>query len=232
MNAILLAAGYGTRLRPVTDSTPKCLVKIKNEPLLNIWLKKLSSVGVEKILINTHHLSDHVEKFVKRSIHVKKLQLVNEKKLLGTAGTLIKNISFFNGEDGFLIHADNYCLEDLNILISAHKNRPADCLMTMLTYETPNYSSCGIVKTDERGIVKNFYEKNNNNFGNIANGAVYILSSKLIEIIQNEFIHAKDFTKDIIINFLGKIYTYKTNKFFTDIGTLKEYEKANRAQLN
>ena len=131
MNAILLAAGYGTRLRPVTDSTPKCLVKIKNEPLLNIWLKKLSSVGVEKILINTHHLSDHVEKFVKRSIHVKKLQLVNEKKLLGTAGTLIKNISFFNGEDGFLIHADNYCLEDLNILISAHKNRPADCLMTM-----------------------------------------------------------------------------------------------------
>ena len=72
MKAILLATGYGTRLRPITNSIPKCLVKIKNEPLLNIWLEKLTKVGIEKILINTHYLSKQVENFVDKSILKKK----------------------------------------------------------------------------------------------------------------------------------------------------------------
>ena len=226
MNAILLAAGYGTRLKPITNSTPKCLVKIKNEPLLNIWLDKLTKAGIENILINTHYLSKQVENYVDKSLFKKKIKLVKENKLLGTAGTLINNIDFFNNEDGFLIHSDNYCLEDLNNLIEAHKKRPTNCLMTMLTYQTSNPSSCGIVKINEKGIVKNFYEKSIKNYGSLANGAVYILSSQIIKTIQNKFPYAKDFTKDILQNFLGKIYTYETINFFTDIGTPKEYEKA------
>ena len=65
MNAILLAAGYGTRLLPITKKTPKCLVKINNDNLLNIWINKLVSAGVNNILINTHYLSDQVENFIK-----------------------------------------------------------------------------------------------------------------------------------------------------------------------
>ena len=67
MKAILLAAGFGTRLRPLTNNIPKCLVPIKGKPLLEIWLDKLSDVGVKDFLINTHYLYDKVESFIKKS---------------------------------------------------------------------------------------------------------------------------------------------------------------------
>tara|TARA_Y100000590_G_scaffold163199_1_gene187073 strand:+ start:7342 stop:8031 length:690 start_codon:yes stop_codon:yes gene_type:complete len=228
MNALILAAGYGKRLRPITNEIPKCLVKIKDKILLNIWLENLLSAGIKKILINTHHLADQVENFVKDSSYSNKIKIVREKTLLGTAGTLNANINFFGKEDGILMHGDNYCLENITSLISAHKKRPPECLMTMLTFKSSDPSSCGIVSLDNRGVVKNFYEKKKENNGNIANGAIYILSNKSLEIIKNNFSEAKDFSTEIIKNFLGKIYTFQTNKFFTDIGTLEEYETAQK----
>ena len=71
-------------------------------------------------------------------------------------------------------------------------------------------------------------KKKKGDFGNIANGAIYILSKDLIKIIKKDYSYTKDFSTEIIKNFLGKIYTYNTTKFFTDIGTLEEYEIAQR----
>ena len=226
MNAILLAAGYGTRLLPITKNIPKCLVKINNDNLLNIWIKKLVSVGVNNILINTHYLSDQVESFLQKNSHVQKLKVYKEKELLGTAGTLNENINFFKKNDGLLIHADNYCVENLNSLINAHNKRPEGCLMTMLTFECRNPMSCGIVEINDKGIVVNFYEKSSMDKGKTANGAVYILSPEFIEIVKEKHSQAKDFSSEIIKNFLGKIYTYKTKKYFADIGTVEEYKEA------
>ena len=159
MNAIILAAGYGTRLKPITDKTPKCLVKIQDKVLLNLWLEKLSLIGVNEILINTHYLADQVESFVKNSKFSKEIKIVREKRLLGTAGTLNQNIDFFGNEDGMLLHADNYCVEDLSSLMNAHKSRPKECLMTMLTFKSSNPSYCGIVSLNDEGIVIDFNEK-------------------------------------------------------------------------
>jgi mannose-1-phosphate guanylyltransferase len=89
----------------------------------------------------------------------KKIKLVHENDLLGTAGTLIENLEFFQGEDGLLTHADNYCLADFSAFESAHKNRPPGCVMTMMTFRTDDPSSCGIVELDESGIVIEFHEK-------------------------------------------------------------------------
>ena len=66
MKAILLAGGYGKRLRPLTNKIPKCLVKINNIPLLEIWINKLYNANVKEVLINTHYLSEKVEKFIKK----------------------------------------------------------------------------------------------------------------------------------------------------------------------
>ena len=128
MNAIILAAGYGKRLKPLTNKIPKCLVKIRGRVLLNIWLEKLSIIGVDKVLINTHYLADQVEDFIKTSKFQKKVEIVYEKELLGTAGTLNANINFFENKDGILLHADNYCVDDLTSLLQAHKYRPKECL--------------------------------------------------------------------------------------------------------
>ena len=93
--AILLAAGLGTRLRPITENTPKCLVEIAEKPLLRYWIDYLDSINCESVLINTHYLSDQVEKYVNQISNIKmEIKLVYEKELLGTAGTLIKNFDF------------------------------------------------------------------------------------------------------------------------------------------
>ena len=119
MKAILLCAGKGTRLRPFTEATPKCLMPIKNKPLLGYWLDDLDIAGVDSFLINTHHLRDQVEKYIFSHRLKTKITTVYENKLLGTAGTLIKNIKFYDNEDGLLIHADNLCEEKIsNLMVS------------------------------------------------------------------------------------------------------------------
>ena len=223
---MLLAAGLGTRLRPLTDTTPKCLVPIKGQPLLDIWLERLKKAGIGPFLINTHHLAEQVEAFVKASPYRKQIRLVNEPELNGTAGTLIANLDFFHSEDGLLIHADNYCLADFSAFQQAHINRPPKCLMTMMTFRTDSPSSCGIVELDEEGVVKGFHEKVANPPGNLANGAVYILSHELLKRLGEDLNTVTDFSTQVLNHFIGRIYSYETEETFMDIGTNSAYAKA------
>ena len=228
MRALLLAAGLGTRLRPLTDTVPKCLVPIKGEPLLGIWLNRLTQAGIGPFLINTHYLADQVEAFIKVSPHLNQVTLANELELRGTAGTLIANLGFFQGKDGLLIHADNYCLGDFTAFQQAHRNRPPECVMTMMTFRTVNPSSCGIVELDERGVVIGFHEKVAKPPGNLANGAVYIFSTELLDRLGTDLQMAKDFSIEVLNRFVGRIYSYETPEVFLDVGTRESYEEANK----
>lgn len=227
MRAIILAAGFGSRLRPLTDSTPKCLVTIKGKEILGIWLDSLFRAKVYPVLVNTHYLSHQVEAYVKASVHRSRVQLVYEPTLLGTAGTLMANLHVFNGNDGFLIHADNYCGMDLQAFINAHNQRPKQCQLTMLTFQSDDPSTCGIVEIDKYGVVVGFHEKVASPPGNLANGAVYILSADLIAKLRTTHEYAKDFSSEILPDLLGRIYSFHTTDKFFDIGTPKNYFAAN-----
>ena len=227
MRALLLAAGLGTRLRPITNTIPKCLVPISGTPLLQIWLERLTEADIESFLINTHYLSDQVKAFVEESSFRKKIQLVHENNLLGTAGTLIDNLDFFQGEDGLLIHADNYCLADIGAFEHAHINRPLGCVMTMMTFRSDEPSSCGIVEVDEAGVVIGFHEKVENPPGNLANGAVYILSAALLKKMGTELKYITDFSTEVLHRFKGQIFTHEISDVFLDVGTPDRYAKAN-----
>lgn len=228
MKAILLAAGFGTRLRPLTDTIPKCLVPIKGKPLLEIWIEHLAESGAGPFLINTHYLEEQVKAFIGASPFRDKVTLVHENELLGTAGTLINNLNFFHGEDGMLIHADNYCLADFNAFMQAHLHRPPECVMTMMTFRTNDPSSCGIVELDENGVVIGFHEKIKSPPGNLANGAVYILSAGLLNSLHHELHSVTDFSTEVLHRFVGRIYTYETSELFIDVGTPSSYAKANK----
>lgn len=226
MRAILLAGGYGTRLRPLTDTIPKCLLPINGTPLLEIWLDNLSRAGIGPFLVNTHYRADQVERHVLASPHRQEVSLVHEPELLGTAGTLFANIDFFQDEDGLLLHADNYALCDWGLFVQAHHERPAGCLMTMLTFCTDDPSSCGIVETDKRGIVIGFHEKVAHPPGNRANGAVYILSREFLWDIRPYAGKVQDISTQLIGQYLGRIHTYHTEAAHIDIGTPETYRKA------
>jgi mannose-1-phosphate guanylyltransferase len=226
MRAMLLAAGLGTRLRPITDKIPKCLVPIHGKPLLQIWLERLTAIGIGPFLINTHYLSEQVERFIAESDFSDQVKIIYEPDLLGTAGTLINNVDFFKGEDGLLIHADNYCLSDFIEFIQAHQCRPIECEITMMTFCTDNPSLCGIVEIDKNGVVVGFHEKVSNPPSNLANGAIYILSNKFMEILNRDYAGVNDFSTEVLSHFIGKIYTYKTDRTFIDIGSPKNLSKA------
>ena len=227
LKAILLAAGYGKRLHPLTEYTPKCLVPINGVPLLEIWLSRLSEVGVEEFLVNTHYLQDQVSNFLENSLFKKNVKIVFESKLQGTAGTLRNNIDFFDGQDGFLIHADNYCLADFNAFIQAHQNRPLCCDITMMTFSTDTPETCGIVELDDDNIVTAFHEKVSSPPGNLANGAVYILAKEFMHDFINNFDEASDLSTEVLHQYMGRIYAYHTDAIFMDIGTPEAYARAN-----
>ena len=227
MRALLLAAGLGTRLRPLTDTMPKCLVPIKGQPLLGLWLERLTQARIGPFLINTHYLAEQVETFIETSPYRDQVRLVDERDLEGTAGTLIANLDFFQGEDGLLIHADNYCLADFTAFQQAHHSRPPECLMTMMTFRSVAPSSCGIVELDQRGVVVGFHEKVDKPPGNLANGAVYILSAELLKRLGTDLHTVTDFSTEVLNRFVGHIYSYETSEVFLDIGTPETYEQAN-----
>jgi mannose-1-phosphate guanylyltransferase len=227
MKALLLAAGFGTRLSPLTNTVPKCLVKIKGKPLLSIWLERLVLANIGPFLINTHYLANQVDAYIEGSPYSELVTLMYERKLCGTAGTLISNLDFFEYKDCLLIHADNYCLADFNEFKQAHMSRPSRCLMTMMTFRTSDPSSCGIVELDDQGVIIGFHEKKQNPPGDLANGAVYILSSELLKILASDFSTATDFSTEIINRFIGYIYSYETKAIFIDIGTPENYKIAN-----
>ena len=229
MRAILLAAGLGTRLRPLTNTIPKCLVSIHEKPLLQIWLENLSHYGIAPFLVNTHYLSGQVEEFIKNSTFEDQVLLFHENQLLGTAGTLINNLAFFQGEDGLLIHADNYCLANFKEFMIAHSKRPTNCVMTMMIFRTETPSSCGIVELNKNGVVIGFHEKVKTPPGNLANGAIYLLSREFLEILGSDYSNASDFSTEIIHQFIGQIYSYETPELFIDVGSPESYQKSNRS---
>ena len=229
ISALLLAAGYGTRLRPLTIDSPKCLICVNDKPILEDWLIKLEEINAQKVLINTHYLYKKVDDFLKtQNFRKPKLTNIFEEKLLGTAGTLLKNYEYFLKTTTLMIHADNFTTLELMDLIMAHNNRPEECLLTMLTFNSSNPSSCGIVKVDSKNVVIDFFEKQLSPPGNIANGAVYVFEDEFLHWMVKNCPKAEDFSTEVIPKLLGKIYTYHTNMPYIDIGTPKSLDEAKR----
>ena len=225
--SIILSAGYGKRLKPLTNNTPKCLVKINDVPILDFWIKKLIKSNYGPFLVNTHYLKNKVYNHIKKSSYKEYIKIIDEKKLLGTAGTLIKNLEFCQGKDALLMHVDNYCKVDMRKFYKEHINRPKKSMMTMITFKPDDPINCGIIKIDKNNIVKKFYEKSMSE-GDYANGAIYLISNEMQNEIRNNFKYAKDFSKDIIPHFLNRISIFHTKLSFFDIGIFKNYNRLNK----
>jgi mannose-1-phosphate guanylyltransferase len=103
MKAFLLAAGNGTRLRPLTDSVPKCLLPVRGVPLLEIWLNNCKAAGITDVLVNTHAHAETVRKFAAAQKSGVRIRIAEEPELLGSAGTLAKNREFVSGEESFVV---------------------------------------------------------------------------------------------------------------------------------
>ena len=228
MRALLLAAGLGTRLKPLTNYLPKCLVPIHGRPLLDYWLELLVKNGFNDVIINTHYLAPLVIKYVMSSGWTKHVTLVHEENLIGTGGTILANKDFFKDEPFLVAHADNLTIFDPLLFFSTHQNRAEGCEMTMMLFKTLDPASCGIVDLDQSGAVKSFYEKVRSPPGNLANAAVYILEPAVLSFLEGLGKREIDFSTEVIPHFMGQIATYLNDVYHRDIGTLSSWEEAQK----
>ncbi len=226
MRALLLAAGLGLRLRPITNSVPKCLVEINGRPLLDYWIELLSKGGVVEILINLHHLPEAVRSYIEGCRHPVRITTVYEETLLGTGGTLLKNRDFFRNEPAMLVHADNLSSFDVRAFIRRYEKREKGIEITMMTFDAAEPEECGIVELDERGVVTAFHEKAKSPPGNLANGAVYVVSTSVMDFLASLGKEAIDFSTEVLPPFMGRINTFHNGIYHRDIGTVESLRAA------
>ena len=223
MKAFLLAAGLGTRLRPVTDSIPKCLVQVGGRTMLDIWLDALAEAGVAEVLVNTHHFADLVEAHVAQRQCAPVVRVSHEPELLGSAGTLLANRDFVAGDEMFLVvNADNLTDFDLGLLVDAHRSGGADA--TLSVFRAPRPSQCGVVEVED-GWVVGFAEKPEAPRSDLANAGMYAFSPRVLEEIRPPL--PRDIGFDLLGRLVGRARAVGIgDSYFIDIGTPAALEHA------
>jgi mannose-1-phosphate guanylyltransferase len=223
MKAFILAAGEGTRLRPITDKTPKCLVPIQGEPLLAIWLRMCRQLGIREVLINLHAHAATVLDFLNQSRFGVTIRVVQEDVLLGSAGTLRANRAWVSGEPYFWIfYADVLNRADLRSMVRVHEERrPA---ATLGVYEVADPRRCGIVSTRPDGIIDGFVEKPETPPGNLAFSGLMIGTERVLDAIPET--SPVDIGFHVLPKLTGDMVAFPIQDYLLDIGTMENYLKA------
>ena len=228
MKAFLLAAGVGSRLRPVTDTIPKCMVAIGGRPLLDIWLDAFDAAGVDEVLVNVHYLPDAVRHHVAARTKAPTVRAAFEPELLGSAGTLAANRHWVDGEEMFLAcYADNLTDFDLRSLIQAHQKHAPIATWTVFHSERP--SAGGVVELDSSGTVVGFVEKPDNPVSDLVNAGMYAFHPRVLDEIGGP--PPRDIGYHLLPRLVGRAKAIPVEGYFRDVGTVDAYRRAQQDWL-
>jgi len=223
VKAFLLAAGVGSRLRPITDTIPKCMLDIDGRPLLDIWLDALDRAGVGEILVNLHHLPDVVRGHLATRTAPPVIHTSFEPELLGSAGTLRANRQWVEEEEFFLAcYADNLTDFDLRSLVDAHQEHEAVATMAVFHSERP--SAGGVVELDATGRVTGFVEKPAKPVSDLTNAGIYAFQPGVIDEIGAT--PPSDIGYDLLPKLVGRARAVLVEGYFRDVGTPDAYHQA------
>lgn len=226
MKAFLLVAGLGTRLRPITDETPKCLVEIGGRALIDWWYDAMELAGVSEVLINLHHLPEKVRQHVNSRSTPVQTNFFLEETLLGSAGTLRANADFVKGEKSFfIIYGDNLTNLSLTAFQEFHNRQHQPLSMALFRSTKPE--NCGIAELDSENIVIDFIEKPKQPISDLANAGIYIATPAVIDAIPGNKLPC-DIGFDLLPLFVNKMSGWIMDDYLIDIGTHENLEKARR----
>lgn len=224
MKAFLLAAGHGTRLRPFTDSVPKCLLPVRGVPMLEVWLDLCRRHGVSEVLVNTHAHSPAVVEFVRNWKDGVQVRVVEELELFGSAGTLRENRRWVECEDKFWIfYADVLTNADLTAMLNFHQPQSA---ATLGVYTVPDPQRCGIISVDSHDTIIDFVEKPAHPRSNLAFAGIMIGTVELLDAIPDKA--GADIAVDVLPRLTQRMRAYRIPEFVLDIGTFENYELAQK----
>jgi mannose-1-phosphate guanylyltransferase len=223
MKAFLLAAGNGTRLRPLTDNLPKCLVPVRGVPMLQHWLELCSRSGITEVLINLHSHAGQVQEFLNRQTSPVKVRIFQEEVLLGSAGTIFTNREWIGAESAFwILYSD--VLTNANLPAMAEFHAAHKSTATLGLYRVPEPSRCGIAITDENGVIVDFEEKPEKPRSNLAFSGIMMASPRLLDFVPAKI--PADIGFDVLPHLTGKMMGYSIQDYLLDIGTIPNYQAA------
>jgi len=208
--AMMLAAGQGMRLRPLTDRIPKCMVPLGGKPLLEYGIRWLQKHGVTELAINLHHLPETVTEYFgdgqRWGLHI---TYSREPEPLGTAGGVKQMATFFRGPF-FVWYGDNLSTCRLDRLWERHKSRGGAATVALHYREDPSHA--GIVGLDDQDRITRFLEKPapGEVFSHWVNAGIYVLEPAVLDVIPSG--RAVDFGRDVCPAMLaagGALYGYR-----------------------
>ncbi|MDP6945303.1 MAG: sugar phosphate nucleotidyltransferase, partial [Myxococcota bacterium] len=229
--AVILAAGRGTRLAPITDETPKALVPFLGHPLLDFAAAHLVTAGVRRIAVNAHHLgglvADHVRDVLQVRYPTVDWTVSMEADLLGTGGALANLRGWLGSDDLFVVNADAVFAADLRALVRRRDQTGADAVWMVTRDE--GYAPLRVVQTDGAGNLKAVAS------GPVEGGStfcgVHLTSAGLLEVLP-------DGPSCVVrqgylpwLNRGARVATWETTEFWADTGTPERYIDAHRRGL-
>lgn len=240
MKAMVLAAGLGTRLRPVTRSVPKPMVPVLNRPVMEHIVRLLESNGFTEIIANVHWFPEVIQgHFGDGSEFGVNLEYSAEEELLGTAGG-VRAASPFFGEDFLVISGD--AMTDLDLAAMRDFHRSHDGIATLATRRVTDTSEFGVVITDEAGRIQGFQEKPDpaEALSDLANCGIYMFDAGIFDFFPAPGAsklaapghpdNFADWAYDVFPALLDAgipFFAHETDAYWNDIGTIGELVQSN-----
>lgn len=231
IRAVILAAGQGLRLKPLTDFIPKCLVPVKGKPLLGRWIDECLRQRCSEVLVNVHAKAGMVEDFIADNYSDERIHLAYEKNLLGTWGT-IKNLPgrFFEG-DLLALHCDNYYSQSLDEFIRVAAQNSCGSVAHLCAFDNTGWlpSQIGQLSVDGQSGLIAIREKQEELVSNLGNAAIYFFKSEFFQKNKNLLYDegCTDIACDVINKVEGPIRVFELTGHFSDIGTPEAFMSIN-----
>ncbi len=221
MKALILAAGFGTRLSPYTNITPKPLFEVGKKPLLEITIHQLIKAGCSAIIINTHHLHKKIETLVDENEFPVPVETRYEPEILDTGGA-IKNVEDFIGDTPFfVVNSDIVTDIDYKKVFEYHRSHPHPA--TLVVHDYPEFNN---VSVDDTEMIKGFHLES------CPHAKLAFTGIQILDPVVFEHIPAKRFTSSIALyqkliqNGKGVRGYNSKNLYWIDIGTPEKFSKA------
>lgn len=230
MKALVLAAGQGTRLRPLTLNQPKAMLPIGGTPLIGHIVALLRRHGMTEVAVNLHHFPEAIRAYLQdgRSFGVR-VTYSHEPQLMGTAGAA-KRLEGFLDETFFVYYGDVFTTADLTAMWEFHTAKKG--LATVAVHTVPDPWAKGIVEWDEAsGRIRRFVEKppRGEEPSNLVNAGIYVMEPEVLSCVPPDRFF--DFGYDVFPALLragAPVYAYRVQEYLMDIGSLEKYEQVQK----
>lgn len=221
-DAVIMAGGKGTRLRPLTEKTPKPLLIVGDKPIIEYNIDRLAKIGVENIHISINYLGEQLEDYFGDGSNKKlNIKYLKEDKPLGTIGSILL-ADEFEHEDIFVMNSDLLTNIDFADFYKSYKESGADMAVAATSYHVD--VPYAVLETDGKNKVKSLKEKPRYTY--FSNAGIYLMKKSLLEMIpKDEFYDITDLMENVL-SMDNILLTYPINGYWLDIGKPEDFKKA------